>query len=244
MLELKQGDFFDKIKEVPDNSIDCIITDPPYAMTKNKWDKPLNWGDVWKEFNRVVVPNGIFVICSMPPFYVDVISANRKNFRYEWIYHKTKATNFLNAKIQPMRIHENILIFYRQKGTYNPQKTEGKPYVSKFNRKEFTSNYDPFPENDIVNETGERNPVDVIKFNNGNVNEMGLHPTQKPVELLKYLVNTYTNGGDTVLDPFMGSGTTGIACKSLKRNFIGIEKNKEYFSTAKERIQCSLSKIS
>ena len=168
------------------------------------------------------------------PFGADLINSNRKQFRYEWIWHKTMPVGFLNANRMPLRAHENILVFYEKLPKYHPQKTQGKPYTNK--SVSCTPNYGKFFSIPRVNTDGMRFPVDVIRFSNAN-NAKKIHPTEKPVDLLEYMIRTYTDEGETVLDSCMGSGSCGVACQHLGRNFIGIEKDTGYFEAAKKRIE-------
>lgn len=171
------------------------------------------------------------------PFSADLVNADRKHFRYEWIWQKSQGTGFLNANRMPLKIHENILIFYEKLPTYNPQKAEGKPYDRGYSGKK-TTNYREHIGCFTSSPDGSRYPVDVVKFPQCNCSkEKPVHPTQKPVPLLEYLIKTYTNEGETVLDNCMGSGSTGVACQNTNRNFIGIELDEHYFKVAKKRIE-------
>lgn len=233
-MELWQGDCLELMKRIPDGSVDMVLTDPPYGTTDNKWDMVIPTQPMWKELNRVVKENGAVCLFSQQPYSTDLILSNRKQFRYEWIWEKSNPVGFLNANKMPLRAHENIMVFYKKLPTYHPQMTKGKPYVSKAGNR-FTSNYRPFQGVETRNQ-GFRYPRDVIKY----PGERGLHPTQKPVPLLEYMVKTYTDPGETVLDFTMGSGSTGVACANTGRNFVGIEKDPQYFATAQQRICRSL----
>ena len=224
------GDCLELMRDIPDGSIDMILCDLPYGTTKNKWDSVIPFEPLWEQYNRVIKDNGAIVLFSQMPFTVDLVASNYKDFRYEWIWEKLLASGHLNANRMPMKKHENILVFYKKLPTYNPQFTEGKPYVATHST--HSSNYGKQKDNITTINDGKRYPVDIIKFNN----DRGLHPTQKPVELLEYLIKTYTNEGDTVLDNCMGSGSTGVACVNTCRNFIGIELDGGYFEIAKSRI--------
>lgn len=229
---LLQGDCLQLMKNIHDKSIDMILCDLPYGTTQNKWDTVIDIAELWTEYKRIIKENGAIVLFSQMPFGAELIKSNIKEFRYEWIYHKPNAVGFLNANRMPLRAHENILVFYKKLPTYNPQKTKGKPYLAKSGNKK-TKNYGKFETNyHTANTTGERYPIDIIKFSK----ECGLHPTQKPVALLEYLIKTYTNKGETVLDNCMGSGSTGVACINTGRKFIGMELEEKYFNIAKERI--------
>lgn len=230
MIDLKQGDCLELMKDIPDKSVDMILCDLPYGVTSNKWDSIIPFEPLWESYHRVIKDNGAIVLFSQMPFTVDLVASNYKDFRYEWIWEKLSASGHLNANRMPMKKHENILVFYKKLPTYNPQFTEGKPYVATYST--HSSNYGKQKDNITTINDGKRYPVDIIKFNN----DRGLHPTQKPVELLEYLIKTYTNEGDTVLDNCMGSGSTGVACVNTCRNFIGIELDGGYFEIAKSRI--------
>ena len=231
MIDLKQGDCLELMKDIPDKSVDMILCDLPYGVTSNKWDSIIPFEPLWESYHRVIKDNGAIVLFSQMPFTVDLVASNYKDFRYEWIWEKLSASGHLNANRMPMKKHENILVFYKKLPTYNPQFTEGKPYVATYST--HSSNYGKQKDNITTINDGKRYPVDIIKFNN----DRGLHPTQKPVELLEYLIKTYTNEGDTVLDNCMGSGSTGVACVNTCRNFIGIELDGGYFEIAKSRIE-------
>jgi len=236
LIDLRCGDCLEVIKDIPDGSVDMILADPPYGTTsRNKWDVVIPFEPMWEQLNRVIKDNGAIVLFSQLPFSCELIQSNRKYFRYEWIWEKTNAVGFLNANRMPLRAHENILVFYKRLPIYNPQKTKGEPYKRKSHGQ--TMNYGVL-NSDLVteNNTGDRYPRDVIKFDNNGNNFKKVHPTQKPVDLCEYFIKTYTKENETVLDFVMGSGTTGVACKNLNRNFIGIELDEKYFKAAKERI--------
>ena len=215
---------------IPDKSVDMILCDLPYGTTRNKWDTvlPLDW--LWDEYNRIIKDSGAIVLTAQTPFDKVLGASNIENLKYEWIWVKPSGTGHLNAKKMPLKNHENILVFYKKLPTYNPQMTKGTPYTQKSGRA--SSNYNPQEIVTTVNE-GYRYPLTVQKFKS----EKGLHPTQKPVELFEYLIKTYTNEGETVLDNCMGSGTTAIACMNTERNFIGFELDKTYYEESLERIK-------
>lgn len=229
-----QGDCLELLGGVQDMSIDLILCDLPYGTTKNKWDKVIDLDKLWEHYNRIIKDNGAIVLFSQQPFSAKLIESNPKMFRYEWIWDKQQGTGFLNAKRMPLKSHENILVFYKKPPVYNPQMRTGfKPYKAK--QKSAGSSYDKSkPVVTISN--GERYPVDIISFKRDS-NGKKLHPTQKPVALLEYLIKTYTNEGDTILDNCMGSGSTGVACVNTNRNFIGMELSSEYYDIAKDRIE-------
>lgn len=218
---------------IPDASIDMILADPPYGTTRNKWDSCIDIERLWDGYKRIIKENGAIVLFSQQPFTTTLIESNKKMFRYEFVWNKQSPTGFLNANRMPLRVHENIIVFYKKLPIYNPQKTKGKPYS--INRRKHNSSYGKYEVRGGTYETGERFPVDILNFSNANHNDR-YHPTQKPVPLLEYLIRTYTNPGEVVLDNCMGSGSTGVACVNTGRDFIGIEKDDHYFEVAKERI--------
>ena len=236
-VNLYQGDCLEIMKDIPDKSVDMILCDLPYGTTRNAWDKKLDLTALFSEYHRIIKKHGAIALFSQMPFCVDLVNADRKHFRYEWIWQKSRGTGFLNANRMPLKIHENILIFYDKLPKYNPQKTSGNPY--RVLSRKSSANYSPNTGNfKTENIDGSRYPVDTIKFAQVNCsNESKLHPTQKPVPLLEYLIKTYTNEGETVLDNCMGSGSTGVACMNTNRNFIGIELDENYFRIAKKRIE-------
>ena len=227
------GDCLERMKEIPDGSIDMILTDPPYGTTACKWDSIIPLDLMWLQLKRIIKPNGAIVMTASQPFTTILISSNMKMFKYEWVWQKTRFTGFLQAKYMPMKSHENILIFcYSGKPTYNPQRTTGHAPTNSAKGYGHAPTFGKSKERDYKGGDTTRNPVTVQKFKN----ERGHHPTQKPVALMEYLIKTYTNENETVLDFTMGSGTTGVAAKNLKRKFIGIENDLNYFGTACVRI--------
>ena len=232
MSKLYKGDCLEVMKTIPDGSIDAIITDPPYGTTACKWDSVIDFDLMWEQLNRIIKPNGAIVLFGSEPFSSALRMSNIKNYKYDWIWRKPKGTGHLNAKRMPMNDIETISIFYKKQCVYNPQFTEGKPYKSKSGK----SSFDGYgKDNRKGNDNkGKRYPKRLLEFNV--VERNTLHPTQKPVELMEYLIKTYTNEGEVVLDFTMGSGSTGVAAKNLNRNFIGIEQDENYFNIATERI--------
>jgi len=232
---LYKGDCLKELSKLKDNSVDMILTDLPYGTTACKWDSIINLDKLWDQYLRVARDDAAIVLHAQQPFTTTLASSKIDIFKYEWIWEKPQGTNPLNAKIMPLKSHENILVFYQKKPTYNPQKWYSTPYSGfKSNKKGLGEVYGENTKSiHRDNPTGERYPKTVLKFKQ----ETGLHPTQKPVELEKYLIKTYTNEFETVLDSTMGSGTTGVACVETKRNFIGIELDDEYFKLAKNRIK-------
>ena len=239
-IQLIKGDCLEVMKSIPDRSIDAIICDLPYGTTACKWDEVLPFKKLWEQYERIIKPNGAIILFGSQPFTSALIMSNPKMFKYEWIWEKSKASNFLQASYMPLKAHENIVVFGKGKTKYNAQKTQGKAFNKGKDKRigKATEVYHSIPNIngfEIVNETGLRNPRTVQYFTTAE-SEGKYHPTQKPLELLEYLVKTYTNEGDTVLDNTMGSGTTGVACVNTNRKFIGIEMDDNYFEIAKKRI--------
>ena len=235
-IELWHGDCLELMKDIPDKSVDMILCDLPYGTTHNKWDSVIPFEPLWEHYNRIIKDNGAICLFGQGLFTANLICSNKKMYRYDLIWEKTKAGGFLNARRMPLQAHENISIFYKKIPIYNPQMEIGKPYTKKSVTNGDGKNYGKF---DRVGKTavndGTRFPRSVIKISNDN--HKSLHPTQKPVALCEYLIKTYTNDGGAVLDNCMGSGTTGVACKHLNRKFIGIELDNTYFEIAKQRIE-------
>lgn len=235
--ELILGDCLEKMKDIPDGSVDMILADLPYGTTRNKWDSVIDLPTLWKEYNRVIKKNGVIVLHAQTPFDKVLGASNISMLRYEWIWEKTTATGHLNSKKAPMKAHENILVFYKKQPYYNPQKTTGHSPVHSYTKYQMDgSNYGPTKIGFSGGGSTERFPRSVLCFPTDKQKE-ALHPTQKPLELEKYFIRTYTQEGETVLDNIMGSGTTGVACIDLNRNFIGIEKELDIFETGKSRIE-------
>lgn len=233
-----KGDTFDALRCIGDKSIDLIIIDPPYGTTDCDWDVTPNWSELFTEYNRVIKDNGAILVFAQQPVATDIITANRKFFRYEIVWEKDNALGFLNARKMPLRAHELILVFYKHRPTYNPQMSEGKPYKTKQR-----SAGQVYKEKKILVETvneGTRYPRDVIR---GFKQERGLHPTQKPVSLLKWLIETYSKPGEVVLDTFAGSGSTGVAAIETDRSYILVEKDETYYETIIKRIDESYEDI-
>ena len=237
-MHLYNGDCLEEMKQIPDGSVDMVCADPPYAKTQNHWDSVVPLEPMWEQLKRIIKPNGTVVLFGQNTFTFKLGLSNEKMFRYTLIWEKTKAGGFLNANRMPLQAHEDVLIFYKKLPTYNPQFEVGKPYTKKAITNGDGKNYGKFDRvgSVSVNE-GKRYPRSVIKVSNDN--HGSLHPTQKPVALMEYLIKTYTNDGETVLDFTMGSGTTGCACVNLNRDFIGIEKDPEYYEIAKKRIEAA-----
>ena len=228
------------MKQIPDKSIDMILCDLPYGTTACKWDVVIPFEPLWEQYNRIIKDNGAIVLFGVQPFTSDLINSNRKMYKYDLIWNKDLCKNPGLAKIRPLPSFENISIFGNGRITYNPQMEKGKPYVdirkrptNVFNGNEHKYGFSGKIVNVVNN--GTRYPKSVITIKNPNVK--GQHPTQKPVALLEYLIKTYTNENETVLDNCMGSGSTGVACLNTNRNFIGIELDKDFFEIAKKRIE-------
>ena len=233
---IKQGDCLELMKEIPDKSIDLILCDLPYGTTQNNWDAIIPYDKLWEQYNRIIKDNGAILLFAQGLFYVDLVNSNRNMFRYDLVWDKVLTSGFLNANRMPLRSHEQIAVFYKSLPTYNPQKVEGESNHSKGNllTKHNNNNYGDYDqvESDF---SGMKHPVSILTFEKTHPS-IALHPTQKSVDLLEYLINTYSNKGDMVLDNCMGSGSTIIACINTKRNYIGFELNEEYFNLAKARI--------
>lgn len=229
--QLMQGDCLERMQEIPDGSVDMVMTDPPYGTTRCKWDSVVPLDLMWGQLKRLVKFNGAIVLMVAQPFTSVLVLSDPKIFKYEWVWQKEAGTGLLNAKKQPLRDNESVVVFYQKQCTYNPQFTAGKPYTIKKG-----GETDCYNKSGMVTTTsdGRRYPKTIQRFNR---DRNKLHPTQKPVALMEYLIKTYTNKKETVLDFTMGSGTTGIACKNLNRAFIGIELDPDYFKIAKERIR-------
>ncbi len=227
-MRLLQGDCLEVMKDIPDGSIDMVLTDPPYGTTACKWDSVIPFEPMWEQLKRVTKKNGAIVLMAAQPFTSALIMSNAKMFKYCWVWEKSKPTGFLNAKRQPLRQTEDVAVFFTGQSPYYPQGlTEVDRVVSRTNR----GNYGSCSKTTKQTQTGY--PRNVLKFRSA----CGQHPTQKPVALMEYLIKTYTNEGETVLDFTMGSGTTGVACVNTGRDFIGIELDETYFGIAQDRIK-------
>lgn len=231
-ITIKQGDCLELMKEIPEGSVDMILADPPYGITsRNKWDKVIPFEPMWEQIHRITRKNTPILMFAQFPFGSDLIQSNRKEYRYEWIWQKTMPVGFLNARRMPLRSHENILVFYGKLPSYNPQMRGGGMYHIQGGTGNST-NYGTHKELPRI-KANEYFPTDCVRFSNGGKK---LHPTQKPTDLLEYLIKTYTDEGQIVLDFCMGVGSTGVACQNTNRNFIGFELDKEYFEIAKRRL--------
>ena len=231
MIKLYNNDCLKILPTLPDHSVDMVLADLPFGSTRNQWDHIIPMDQLWEQYKRLLKVGGVVALFGDEPFSSKLRLSNPKWYRYDWYWTKNNATGFLNANRMPLKRVETISIFYPKLPLYNPQKEIGyKPYTSMTGAK--TKNYGKFKSIKTVND-GSRYPTNVLTFNKVS---RTIHPTQKPVDLLEYLIKTYTNENMTVLDNVMGSGSTGVACKNLNRNFIGIEKDPDYFKLAEERI--------
>jgi len=230
---LFQGDCLDIMPLIPDKSVQLILADLPYGTTACKWDSIIDLDLLWKQYKRIIKDNGAIVLTASQPFTAKLISSNYEMFRYEWIWEKTLFSNFALVKKQPAKLHENILVFYKKQPIYNPQMQYGKPYTDKPRKRTMGVINDAIGIKKAIDNKGERYPSSVQKYSNGN--NKTEHPTQKPLDLMKYLISTYSNENDMVLDNTMGSGTTCLAAKELNRKFIGIEKEANYYEIACQR---------
>jgi len=239
MIELLKGDCLEVMKTIKTGSIDAIITDPPYGTTACKWDSVIDFDLMWEQLNRIIKPNGAIVLFGSEPFSSALRMSNIKNYKYDWVWEKAIGANPLLCKKRPMKYHENILLFYKKQPTYNPQMTKGK-----IRNKKPVMSGDKSDENwggsmrDIKGIDNINNlyyPRSYQYFSNADQKNK-VHPTQKPVLLMEYLIKTYTNENELVLDFTMGSGSTGVAARNTNRNFIGIEMDEAYFNIAQDRI--------
>ena len=236
---LMHGDCLERMKEIPSGSVDMVLADPPYGTTQCKWDSIIPLEPMWAQLKRIIKPNGAIVMTAAQPFTSVLVCSNLDMFKYDWVWEKPSAKGHLNAKKQPMRAHESILVFYNKQPTYNPEMTDGHTRKVSFKRKELNS--DVYNKNtaDVSYDSTKRYPrsVQLIKQD---TQKCSLHPTQKPVALMEYLIKTYTNEGEIVLDFTCGSGTAGVAAVNTGRKFIGIELDNEYFKIAQNRINSAL----
>ncbi|WP_192942757.1 DNA-methyltransferase [Streptococcus dysgalactiae] len=219
-----EGDTLEVMQQLPESSVDMLLVDLPYGTTQNKWDSIIPLDKLWKEYNRIIKKDGAMVFTASGLFSAQLMLSNPKDYKYKIVWEKSKATNFLNAKKQPLRKFEEILVFYRRQPTYNPQMREGEAYDKGVRKNQLTGSYGDF-EPIHVKSSGERYPVDIVYFKTAESEGEVIHPTQKPVELGRYLIRTYTNPGDVVLDNTSGSGSFLVSAVKEGRNFIGIEKN-------------------
>lgn len=243
MIKLIHGDCLDLMKEIHDGSVDLILTDPPYGTTSCKWDSVIPFEPMWEQLNRIIKPNGVIVLFGSEPFSSLLRCSNLKNYKYDLVWKKPKGTGHLNAKKMPLNDFELISLFYTNPITYNPQFSEGAPYKRLKCSKDSLNKgcYGKTKESYDTISSGKRYPKRVLEYQSDSQRFGSLHPTQKPIDLLEYLIQTYSNKNELVLDFTMGSGSTGIACINTDRGFIGIEKDDSYFQIAKNRIYDTLN---
>lgn len=241
-----EADCLEKMKDIPDKSVDMILCDLPYGMTQNAWDSYIPLDLLWEQYLRVIKRNGAIALTSNGIFTAKLILSQEKLFKYKWVWEKSKPTNFLNAKKQPLRKHEDVCIFYQRQPTYHPQMTQGSAYDKGIRKDQLSGCYGDF-EPVHVRSDGERYPTDIIYVKTAESEGEVVHPTQKPIELGRYLIRTYTEPGDVILDNTFGSGSFLVAAMLEGRNFIGIEKNEDvalfkrgeidYIEVAKNRLR-------
>lgn len=235
-VELLQGDCLELMRDLPDASVDLILCDLPYGTTACKWDSVIPFEPLWEQLKRVIKPNGATLLFGAEPFSSFLRTSNIQQYKYDWVWEKSKATGFLNSRRQPLRAHEIVSVFYKKQPSYNPQMSRGAAYNKGVRKKQTEDDvYGSFNQV-LVSSDGLRFPRSVQYFKTAE-GEGGFHKTQKPVALMEYLIRTYTNEGETVLDNCMGSGTTGVACANTGRKFIGMEMDAEYFDIASSRIE-------
>lgn len=242
---LFEGDCIEYMRQFPDNCIDMVMCDLPYGTTQNKWDSVIPLDLLWKEYKRIVKDNGAIVLTSQGLFTAQLMLSNRAMFKYKWVWEKSKPTNFLNAKKQPLRKHEDVCVFYKKQPIYHPQMVEGKPYDKGVRKDQLSGSYGDFHPVHVFSD-GKRYPTDIIYFKTAESEGQVIHATQKPVELGRYLIRTYTDPGALVLDNTFGSGSFLVAALLEGRNFVGIEKNVDvelfkgekidYIKAAKKRL--------
>ena len=238
MIDLRKGDCLELMKDLPDKSIDAIIADLPYGITRAKWDNILDLDLLWKQYERIIKPNGAVILFGSQPFTTTLINSNIKDFKYTLVWDKKMKVGMMNCKRMPLRQHEDIMVFYKKQPTYNPQMTKGKMRNKKIAP---TKDFEVYGQiTPIDNFNDDYYPSSILEFSNANQKAKS-HPTQKPVALMEYLIKTYTNEGEVVLDNTMGSGTTGVACVNTNRRFIGMELDDKYFEIAKERIEKAIA---
>ena len=234
------------MRQLPDNSVDMVLCDLPYGTTQNKWDSVIPLDELWRQYRRIVKDTGAIVLTSQGMFTAELMLSNPKTFRYKWVWEKSKSTNFLNAKKQPLSKHGDVCVFYRKQPGYHPQMVEGKPYDKGIRKNQLSGSYGDF-QPVHVHSNGKRYPTDIVYFKTAESEGKVFHPTQKPVELGRYFVRTYTNPGDVVLDNTSGSGSFLVSALLEGRNFVGIEKNEnvalfkkgdiDYITVTKQRLR-------
>ena len=240
-IELMKGDCLEMMKSIPDSSVDLVLTDPPYQTTQNKWDSIIPFEPMWEQLKRIIKPNGACVLFSAQPFTTSLIHSNMKCFKYSMVWKKSKCGSPLTAKYKPLTKHEDVNVFSLHKKTlkYYPQMSEGKPYKRKFTENK-VNNMGFGIKGVETDNKGTRHPTTILDYPQQWRRQDQVHPTQKPVELMEFLIKSFSMENDTVLDFTMGSGSTGVACVNTNRNFTGIELDENYFNIAEKRIQESL----
>ncbi len=251
--QIFEEDCLECMKRLPDNSIDMILCDLPYGMTQNNWDSYIPLDKLWEQYNRIIKTNGAIVLTSQGLFTAKLIMSQPKLYKYSWVWEKSKPTNFLNAKKQPLRKHEDVCVFYKKQPVYNPQMTEGVPYDKGIRKNQLSGSYGDFSPVHVKSD-GDRYPTDIIYIKTAESEGEVVHPTQKPIELGRYFVRTYTNAGDVILDNTSGSGSFLVSALMEGRNFIGIEKNEDvalfkkdsidYIEVSKKRLQKAWNQLS
>lgn len=242
-IKLRQGDCLEVMKKIPDGSVDMILCDLPYGTTACKWDVVIPFEPLWEQYRRIAKPKAAIILFGSQPFTGILVASNPKDFRCSWIWEKSKASNFVHVRNHPLKSHEDILVFSRSPSNYYPQMEVGTPRKVTTGNNSLTGTMNNIPNPTFRRENkGTRYPRSVQYFKTAE-SEGKFHPTQKPVPLLEYLIKTYSNKGETVLDNTMGSGSTGVACMNLKRRFLGIEKDKKHFGTACKRIEEAYYKV-
>jgi len=238
MIDLKQGDCLELMKEIPDKSVDMVLCDLPYGTTRISWDTAIPFPKLWEQYQRIITDRGAILLFGDEPFASNLRMSNPKLYRYDWIWQKEKGTNFFHAKTMPMKVSETISVFYKHLPIYNPQMTKGTPYVkkNKHTARKHYGDYEKKGWKETNKNEGYRYPINILKYSCDDNNRNRKHPSQKPVALLEYLIKTYTQENDIVLDSCMGSGSTGVACINTNRNFIGYELQQDYFKIAEKRI--------
>ncbi|MBI6563285.1 site-specific DNA-methyltransferase [Pseudomonas synxantha] len=241
-LNLLHGDCLEVMRAIPDESVDMILADLPYGTTQCAWDVVIPFAALWEQYLRIAKPESAIVLCAAQPFASLMVSSNTRDYKYEWIWEKGAATGFLNAKKQPLRAHESAQVFYRKQPVYNPRMTTGHERKTS-KRKSVESECYGKALNLTEYDSTERYPRSV-QFFSSDKQTASYHPTQKPVAWMSFLISTYTNPGQVVMDNTMGSGTTGVACLQLGRKFIGIERDEKIFGTAKARLDAEVLRLS
>ena len=243
MYELMKGDCLELMKNIPDGSVDMILTDPPYQITSCDWDSMIPLEPMWKELKRIIKPNGACVLFSSQPFTTNLIFSNMKCFKYSMVWKKSKCGSPLTAKYKPLTKHEDVNIFSLHKKTlkYYPQMSNGKPYKRKFTENK-VNNMGFGIKGVETDNKGTRHPTTILDYPQKWRRQDQFHPTQKPIELMEFLIKSFSMEGEAVLDFTMGSGSTGVACMNTNRKFIGIELDEDYFNIAKERIENAIYK--